>query len=155
MRKESGTIVYSPSDLIRYLVSLFAFWLDRYYLDNPGAITPDQETEEEIVFPRRFESGHRQTTSSFIRLLRCNLVEAGDSTPARLGPFVLRHFPRLSSALSARVSFDMQSRGVPTPRREGAKKRCVKLPDFDSALAPWRETYRLLCVNTYLSKSDF
>ena len=53
------------------------------------------------------------------------------STPVRLGPFVLRHFPRLSSALSARVSFDMQSRGVPTPRRQGAKKRCVKLPDSD------------------------
>ena len=53
------------------------------------------------------------------------------STPVRLGPFVLRHFPRLSSALSARVSFDMQSRRVPTPRREGAKKRCVKLPDSD------------------------
>ena len=73
-----------------------------------GAITPDQETEEEIVAPRRFESGHRQTTSSFIRLPRRNLVEAGYSTPVRLGPFVLRHFPRLSSALSARVSFDMQ-----------------------------------------------
>src|SRR5438046_1835575 len=130
MKKESGAVIYSPSDLIRYLASL-APWLDRYNLENPGAIAPDQETEEEIVLPYRFESGHRQTTSSFIRLPRRNLVEAGHSTPVRLGPFVLRHFPRLSSALSARVSFDMQSRGVPTPRREGAKKRCVKLPDSD------------------------
>src|SRR6266566_1067501 len=99
MRKESGTIVYSPSDLIRYLVSPFGLWLHRYDLENPGAITPDQETEEEIVLPYRFESSHRQTTSSFIRLPRRNLVEAGHSTPVRLGP---------------RVSFDMQSRGVPT-----------------------------------------
>jgi hypothetical protein len=52
-----------------------------------GAITPDQETEEEIVFPRRFESGHRQTASSFIRLPRRNLVEAGHSS---FSPFLLR-----------------------------------------------------------------
>ena len=131
MKKKSDSIIYSPSDLIRYPASPFVSWLNRYNLDNPGAIMPDQETEEEIVLPYRFESGHRQTTSSFIRLPRRNLVEAGHSTPVRLGPFVLRHFPRLSSALSARVSFDMQSRGVPTPRRQGAKKRCVKLPDSD------------------------
>src|SRR5438067_5379433 len=93
---------------------------------EPGAITPDQETEEEIVFPRRFESGHRQTTSSFIRLSCRNLAEAGHPTPVRLGP---------------RVSFDMQSKGVPTPRREGAKKRCVKLRD--SVLAPCRLGVRL------------
>ena len=118
MKKESGAIIYSPSDLIRYLMSPFAPWLDRYNLENPGAITPDQETKEEIVLPCRQRARAR---AAFIR----------HSTPVRLGPFVLRHFPRLSSALSARVSFDMQSREVPTPRREGAKKRCVKLPDSD------------------------
>ena len=93
MRKESGTIVYSPSDLIRYLVSPFGLWVDRYDLENPGAIRPDQESEEEIVLPYRFESGHRQTSSSFIRLPRRNLAEAGHPTPVRHGP---------------RVSFDMQ-----------------------------------------------
>ena len=42
MKKESGTIVYSPSDLIRYMASPFASWLDRYNLENPGVITPDE-----------------------------------------------------------------------------------------------------------------
>ena len=52
MRKQSGSVIYSPSDLIRYLASPFASWLDRYYLENPGAITPDEETEEEKLLSR-------------------------------------------------------------------------------------------------------
>ena len=47
MKKESGKIIYSPSDLIRYAASPFASWMDRYYLENPTAITPDQETEDQ------------------------------------------------------------------------------------------------------------
>jgi predicted RecB family nuclease len=47
MKKQSGNVIYSPSDLIRYMASPFASWLDRYYLENPGAITPDEATEEE------------------------------------------------------------------------------------------------------------
>ena len=47
MRKETGTIIYSPSDLIRYLASPFGSWLDRYTLEESGAITPDEQTEEE------------------------------------------------------------------------------------------------------------
>ena len=45
MKKESGRIIYSPSDLIRYLVSPFGLWLHRYDLENPGAITPDQRKQ--------------------------------------------------------------------------------------------------------------
>jgi len=41
MRKDSNKIIYSPSDLIRYLASPFASWLDRYYLENLGSIKPD------------------------------------------------------------------------------------------------------------------
>ena len=52
MRKYSGQLIYSPSDLIRYLASPFATWMDRYYLENPGAITPDQETEDEKLGPQ-------------------------------------------------------------------------------------------------------
>ncbi len=67
MRKESGTIVYSPSDLIRYLVSPFGLWLHRYDLENPGAIAPDQETEEEIVFPCRPRAKVRELHSFVIQ----------------------------------------------------------------------------------------
>src|SRR5207248_10882401 len=52
MKKDSGTIIYSPSDLIRYLASPFASWLDRYELENRGAIKPDEQTEEEKLLSR-------------------------------------------------------------------------------------------------------
>ena len=47
MQKRSGAVVYSPSDLIRYFASPFASWMDRYYLENPDGITPDEETEDQ------------------------------------------------------------------------------------------------------------
>ncbi len=48
MRKlPSGEIVYSPSDLVVYLASPFASWMDRYYLENPGAILPDEASEDQ------------------------------------------------------------------------------------------------------------
>ena len=44
MQKRSGAVVYSPSDLIRYFASPFASWMDRYHLENPNGIAPDEET---------------------------------------------------------------------------------------------------------------
>jgi len=38
MKKECGKLIYSPSDLIRYMASPFASWLERYYLENSTAI---------------------------------------------------------------------------------------------------------------------
>lgn len=46
-RTESGELVFSPSDLIRYLKSPFASWMDRYHLEFPEAISPDPDTEDE------------------------------------------------------------------------------------------------------------
>jgi predicted RecB family nuclease len=45
-RTSSGQLQYSPSDLIRYLASPFASWMDRYYLENPDAVTPDEDTAD-------------------------------------------------------------------------------------------------------------
>jgi hypothetical protein len=47
MLKRSGAVVYSPSDLIRYFASPFASWMDRYHLENPDGIAPDEETEDQ------------------------------------------------------------------------------------------------------------
>ena len=40
MRYEGSRLIYSPSDLLRYLESPFASWMDRCYLENPGAVVP-------------------------------------------------------------------------------------------------------------------
>jgi uncharacterized protein len=49
MRKQKGRVVFSPSDLIRYLASPFSSWMDRYYLEKPDAVRPDSETEEDLL----------------------------------------------------------------------------------------------------------
>ena len=47
MKKQSGSLIYSPSDLVRYFASPFASWMDRYRLEKPGEVTPDEETEDQ------------------------------------------------------------------------------------------------------------
>lgn len=74
MKKECGAVIYSPSDLIRYLASPFASWLDRYYLENPGAITPDEETEEEKLLSTTGDE-HEQSILSGYKTSNGGLVE--------------------------------------------------------------------------------
>src|SRR5438105_6521821 len=74
MKKESGAIIYSPSDLIRYLASPFASWLDRYYLENLGAIKPDEQTEEEKLLARTGDE-HEQSILSGYKASSSGLVE--------------------------------------------------------------------------------
>ena len=57
-KQRSGEIVYAPSDLIRYVASPFASWMDRYYLENPGAITPDEVTEDAKLIAQNPEQRH-------------------------------------------------------------------------------------------------
>src|SRR5512132_3956907 len=65
MKKQSGIIIYSPTDLIRYLASPFASWLDRYYLENPGAIIPDEQTEEEKLLSRTGDEHEQSILTSY------------------------------------------------------------------------------------------
>lgn len=46
MRKSADTIIFSPSDLITFVASPFASWMDRYYLENKDLVKPDEESEE-------------------------------------------------------------------------------------------------------------
>jgi predicted RecB family nuclease len=77
MRKEAGIITYSPSDLIRYLASPFASWLDRYYLENLGSIKPDEQTEQEKLLARTGDeheqsilSGYKASGSGLVRIAK-------------------------------------------------------------------------------------
>ena len=74
MRKETGTIIYSPSDLIRYLASPFASWLDRYHLENLGAIKPDEQTEEEKLLSRTGDE-HEQSVLKRYKASGTGLIE--------------------------------------------------------------------------------
>jgi predicted RecB family nuclease len=74
MYKQCGTIIFSPSDLIRYLASPFASWLDRYYLENRGPITPDEQTDEEKLLSRTGDE-HEQSILSSYKTSNRGLVE--------------------------------------------------------------------------------
>src|SRR4029077_11426893 len=74
MRKETGTIIYSPSDLIRYLASPFGSWLDRYRLEGLGEIKPDEQTEEEKLLSRTGDE-HEQSILSGYKSSQAGLVE--------------------------------------------------------------------------------
>jgi predicted RecB family nuclease len=47
MKLINGQLLYSPSDLITFLESPFASWMDRYHLEVPGAVEPDELTASE------------------------------------------------------------------------------------------------------------
>jgi uncharacterized protein len=42
----NNTLVFSPSDLITYMASPFASWMDHYHLCNPGELTPDEDSDQ-------------------------------------------------------------------------------------------------------------
>ena len=58
----SGDLIYSPSDLVRYIGSPFASWMDRYYLENPDAVSPDEESEDERLVAETGVSVNRKCT---------------------------------------------------------------------------------------------
>ena len=74
MKKISGQLVYSPTDLVRYLGSPFASWMDRAYLENPEAATPDEDTEEERLFAQSGQE-HEQNVLKELKASGRTVVE--------------------------------------------------------------------------------
>lgn len=81
MKKQSGKIIYSPSDLIRYAASPYSSWMDRFYLENPSAVTPDEESEEQKLLS---ETGgqHERNVLEKLKESRQGLVEIGTNVMA-------------------------------------------------------------------------
>jgi predicted RecB family nuclease len=73
-KQRSREIVYSPSDLVRYVASPFASWMDRYHLENPGAVTPDEVTEDAKLIAQTGEE-HEQAVLSELRASPGQVIE--------------------------------------------------------------------------------
>jgi len=69
MRKLQGNLTFSPSDLITFMESEYASWMDRFYLEFPGAVQPDQDTAEDRILQARGEEHER----AFL----CELTDSG------------------------------------------------------------------------------
>ena len=68
MRRIQDRYLYSPSDLINFMQSEFITWMDRYYLDFPDAVTPDQPTEEQ----RLIQQAGIEHETDFLQQLRAD-----------------------------------------------------------------------------------
>lgn len=49
MRKSSGRLRYAPSDLITFSASPFVSWMDRYHLERPDVLAPDERTDDDLL----------------------------------------------------------------------------------------------------------
>ena len=78
MKKDHlGQLVFSPSDLVRYLGSPFASWMDRYSLENPDAVIPDEETEDERLIAQTGEQHEKTAFEGFKPVLKVMPIQAG------------------------------------------------------------------------------
>src|SRR5450631_3670519 len=80
MNKNFGKLLYSPSDLVRYFASPFASWMDRYHLENRGAVTPDEETEDQKLIALTGDQ-HERTILDEFKSSSSNLVEIPKDDP--------------------------------------------------------------------------
>jgi predicted RecB family nuclease len=69
MRKLNGSQIYSPSDLITFMESEYASWMDRFYLECPDAVEPDKDASEDRILQVMGEQHER----AFLR----ELVDGG------------------------------------------------------------------------------
>ncbi|MBU3680146.1 MAG: hypothetical protein FGM32_11170, partial [Candidatus Kapabacteria bacterium] len=53
MYLKNGIYTFSPSDLITFLESPFASWMDHYYLLDKSRVTPDEDTEEKKLVAQK------------------------------------------------------------------------------------------------------
>jgi len=74
MKKRDGQLIFSPTDLVRYLASPFTSWMDRYNLENPGSLQPDKETEDEILVAQTGDQ-HERVVLDELKLVTPQLVE--------------------------------------------------------------------------------
>ena len=64
-KDSSGQLRYSPSDLVRYLASPFASWMDRYHLENPGEVSPDEQTDDQKLIAQTGNQHERAVLQEF------------------------------------------------------------------------------------------
>lgn len=95
MRKNNGQLVFSPSDLISYLASPFAAWMERYHLEHPDAAKPDEESEDEKLVAQTGNEHEREVLKE-LKATTPNLVEISKGDfPAAL--------PQTTAAIKAKA----------------------------------------------------
>ena len=75
MRKKTlEATLYSPADLVCFMNSPFASWMERLYLENPDSVTPDPDTREKL-HQAHLTSRHRAEIINALKAAEPRLVE--------------------------------------------------------------------------------
>lgn len=82
MRYESGKLIYSPSDLVRFLDSPFSSWMYRYHIENPGELRPDELSEDAQLVIRTGEEHEKAVLEQFRISGRLEEITQGDRAAA-------------------------------------------------------------------------
>ncbi len=82
MKKAANSLVYSPSDLVRYLESPFSSWMDRYHLEHPGELVPDELSEDAELIIKTGEVHEQAILEQFRGSVNdlCEIEREGHST---------------------------------------------------------------------------
>jgi uncharacterized protein len=117
MRKLQGNLVFSPSDLITFMESEYASWMDRFHLEFPDAVQPDQDTAEDRILQARGEEHER----TFLRELAgtgqdvCDLKSETDQNAAieamRAGREIIYQAALASGSFSGIADFLVRVKG--------------------------------------------
>ena len=60
MHKLNGNYIYSPSDLITFMESDYVSWMERFSLECPDTVEPDEAREEDLIIRAKGEE-HEET----------------------------------------------------------------------------------------------
>src|SRR5438045_1752603 len=85
MKKVGQDVVYSPSDLIHFMENEFITWMDRYHLEFPGEILPNDDGDHQLqIFQRLGEQYEARLLQQF-RDTKKELIEIerGESAAQR------------------------------------------------------------------------
>ncbi len=86
MKKDHGHYIYSPSDLIVFMESEFASWMNRYHLDFPDKFKPDEDDESHKIL----QAKGMQHEKAFVQRLSaegknvCNVETRSDAPETTL-----------------------------------------------------------------------
>lgn len=83
-KSRDGQLVFSPSDLVLYLSSPFAAWMERWHLEDPYAVTPDAVSPDEKLVAQTGDA-HERVVLAELKAVTPGLVEVPkDDFPAAL-----------------------------------------------------------------------
>ncbi len=91
MYVKNGIYTYSPSDLITFLESPFASWMDHYYQLDKSRVTPDEDSEEKKIVAQKGDAHEQEILQEMLAgglaLLQIERTDADEALKRTMNAF--------------------------------------------------------------------